>query len=346
RNITIIYDGDAAGMKASLRGIDIILEQGMHVRVVPLPDGEDPDSFAHSQSSSEFLAFIDEHEEDFISFKARLLSVGVGNDPVKRASLISDVVRSVAAIPDRLERSLYLAECGRILKVEEDILFAEAAKIRRRQWEQKRRRGDYYPPEPKSIAPKQQSSQKETVFFAEEKEIIRLMLIYGDQVITEIQPTPKDDPIKVTVIEFILQEFDNDPLDFHVEAYQKIFSLIRDNWGKPDFHFQNTFINHSDPDISQIAVDIFRPGYELSRIHEKGGAYIRTESSMLKEVVPETIISFRSRHVKRLVTDIDDEIERLQKEGDMDGIMVLLEQKKNLDQLRMQISSDLRRIIL
>lgn len=346
RNVTIIYDGDAAGIKASLRGIDIILEQGMHVRVVPLPDGEDPDSFAHKQSSSEFLAFIEKHEEDFISFKARLLSAGIGNDPVKRAGLISDVVRSVAAIPDRLERSLYLTECSRILKVEEDILFAEAAKIRRRQWEQKRRRGDYYPPEQKITAAKQQSRQKENVFFAEEKELIRLMLIYGDQIITEIQPTPKDEAIKVTVIEFILQEFESDPLDFHVVAYQKIFRIIQENWDKPDFHFQNTFVNHSDPEISQTAVDILSPGYELSRIHKKGGAYIRTENSMLKEVVPETIISLRSRQVKRLVADIDREIESLQKEGDIDGIMVLLEQKKNLDELRLQISSDLHRIIL
>ena len=346
RNVTIIYDGDEAGVKASLRGIDIILEQGMHVRVVPLPDGEDPDSFAHARSSSELLEFIDQNEQDFISFKAKLLSSGVGDDPVKKANLISEVVRSVAAIPDRLERSLYLAECSKIFKVEENILFEEVAKIKRRQYEQRRRRGEYLPPEPKKVAPKQYSPGKEILFNAEEKEIIRIMLMHGDRVITEVQPTPKDDPIKVTVIDFILQEFESDPMDFHVSVYKKVFGIIREKWNQPGFHFQNTFINHEDPEISSLAVDIFSPGYELSKIHEKGGAYIRTESSMLKEVVPESIISFRSRQVKRLVAEIDEEIERLQKAGDIDGIMELLKQKKNLDELRKQISQDLNRIIL
>ena len=170
--------------------------------------------------------------------------------------------------------------------------------------------------------------------------------MHGDRVITEVQPTPKDDPIKVTVIDFILQEFESDPMDFHVSVYKKVFGIIREKWNQPGFHFQNTFINHEDPEISSLAVDIFSPGYELSKIHEKGGAYIRTESSMLKEVVPESIISFRSRQVKRLVAEIDEEIERLQKAGDIDGIMELLKQKKNLDELRKQISQDLNRIIL
>lgn len=346
RNVSIIYDGDEAGLKASLRGIDIILEQGMHVRVVPLPEGEDPDSFARGRSSSELLAFIDKNEEDFISFKARLLSEEGSRDPVKRANMIQEVVRSIAVIPDRIERSLYLSECARILKVEENLLFTEAARIRRRQWEQNRKREDYYTPELKSPAPPQAGSKKEIRYLAEEKEIIRLMLNFGDEVITEIQSSPKEDPIPVTVIGFFLQEFETDPLDFQSELYGKIFEEYRKNWGQEGFHYQLFFTNHPDPEISQEAVDLLSPGYELSKIHKKGGAYIRTESSMLKEVVPEAIISFRGKQVKRLVTEIDGEIKRLHQEGDNEGVMVLLEQRKNLDEFRKQLSKDLKRIIL
>lgn len=345
RNVSIIYDGDEAGLKASLRGIDIILEQGMHVRVVPLPEGEDPDSFAKGRSSSELLEFIEKNEQDFISFKARLLSKGIGNDPVKRANLISEVVRSVAVIPDQIERSLYLSECARILKIEESLLFAEATRVRKRQWDQKRRRGDYYPPEPKASAPKQIDSSNEILYFAEEKEIIRMMLIYGEEVLAEVQESPKDDLVPLTVIGFVMQEFESDPLDFQSDIYRKMFEMVRENWGKENFHYQNFFINHPDPAISQETADLLSPGYELSKIHAKGGAYIQTEASVLKEVVPEYINAFRNRQVKRIMVEIEKKIEKLQKEGDIDEIMILLEQKKNLDQFRKQISKDLKRII-
>ena len=346
RNVSIIYDGDEAGLKASLRGIDIILEQGMHVRVVPLPEGEDPDSFAKERSSTELLEYIEKNEQDFISFKTQLLLEGTSNDPVKRANLISEVVRSVAVIPDQIERSLYLSECSRILKVEESLLFAEATRVRKRKWEQNRRKGDYYSPEPKVSAPQQKDNNKDVLYFAEEKEIIRMMLIYGDEVLTEVQANPKADPVPLTVIGFFMQEFESDPLDFQSDIYSKMFAMVQENWGKDTFHHQNFFTNHLDPAISQEAANLLSPGYELSKIHQKGGAYIQTEESMLKEVVPEYINAFRSRQVKRIVAEIDEEIGRLQKEGSLDEVMMLLEQKKNLDEFRKQISKDLKRIIL
>ncbi len=344
RNITIIYDGDEAGVKASLRGIDIILELGMHVRVVPLSEGEDPDSFARSRSSSELLAYIDQKEEDFIQFKARLLSEGIKSDPVKRANLISEVVRSVAVIPDRLERSLYLSECAKILKVEENLLFTEAATIRRRKWEQERRREGYAPRESRPSVPKQ-VQPGDTTHYPEEKELIRLMIAHGNVVITELKPDPKGESIPVTVIDFILQEFEDDPMDFQSPLYLRMFSEIQQNHS-PEFNIENFFIQHPDPDFSRVAVDMLSPAYQLSKIHKKGGAYIRTELDMLKEIVPESVIAFKSRHLKRILSDIDKEIERLQKEDDMDGIMVLIEQKRNLGNYRKQLSKDLKRIIL
>ncbi len=345
RNVTIIYDGDQAGIKASLRGIDLVLEQGLHVRVVPLPEGEDPDSFARSHSSLELLDYISKNEQDFITFKTKLLSENIGDDPVKRANLISEIVRSVAQIPDQIERSVYLQECSRLMGVKEEILFAETAKTRRRNREQTHRNRDYHPQEPRATTPRQETTEQKSESRAEEKEIIRLMLLFGDQVLYELQATPKDAPIPVKVNGFFIEEFENDNLEFSHPVYKMIFSEFRKIWNKPGLNHQSYFVNHPDPDISRVAVDLVSPSYELSKIHAKQGAYIRTESSMLKKVVPETLISFRTRMVKQLIEEIDQKIKMCQKNGDLDSILPLLEQRKHLEQLRKQLSKDLKRTI-
>lgn len=135
-NITVLYDGDAAGIKASLRGIDLILQEGMNIKVVLLPDGDDPDSFSKKQSASDFTAYIKAHETDFIRFKTNLLLEGAGNDPIKRATLIGDIVRSIAIIPDNILRSVYVQDCARLLDADENMLLREVNKIRRNQREQ------------------------------------------------------------------------------------------------------------------------------------------------------------------------------------------------------------------
>ena len=130
--ITVLYDGDDAGIKASLRGIDLILEEGLNVKVVLFPDGEDPDSFARNKSVTEFTDFILNNESDFITFKTRLLIRDSKSDPVKRATLITDVVRSIAVIPDGITRTVYIRECSKILDIDERVLYAEIRKIRRK----------------------------------------------------------------------------------------------------------------------------------------------------------------------------------------------------------------------
>ena len=130
-NITVLYDGDAAGIKASLRGIDLILQEGMNIKVVLLPDGDDPDSFSKKQSASDFAAYIKAHETDFIRFKTNLLLEGAGNDPIKRATLIGEIVRSIAIIPDNILRSVYVQDCARLLNVDEKMLLREVNKIYR-----------------------------------------------------------------------------------------------------------------------------------------------------------------------------------------------------------------------
>ena len=129
-NITVLYDGDAAGIKAALRGIDMLLEEGMNVKVVLLPAGEDPDSFARSHSASEFAEFISQNETDFIRFKTKLLLAEAGSDPIKRSALISDIIRTVAIIPDNIARSVYIRECSTTMEIDEQVLLNEVNKIR------------------------------------------------------------------------------------------------------------------------------------------------------------------------------------------------------------------------
>jgi DNA primase len=354
-NVTILYDGDPAGIKASLRGIDMVLEQGLHVRVVLLPEGEDPDSFARTHSSSELVEFLEGNETDFITFKTRLLLNEAGKDPVKRAQLIQEVVRSVSMVPDRIERTVYLQECSKLLGVEEQILFTEAARSRRRHWEQKRGGPGSHSPEQQWTSQRQSTpsgaSPVEALstgrhFETEEREIIRLLLNYPDKVILELPGERRGDIIAVTVADFLLQEMETDNLMPENPEYAAVFREFQLHWGQPGFQVQTYFINHPDPGISSLAADLFTPGHQISRIHEKGGAYVRTEEQLLKEIVPETLASFRSKKVKQMISGIDERIRTIQGTDNDFLIPGLLEERRQLDELRKAFSKELRRIII
>ena len=176
QNITILYDGDAAGIKASLRGIDLVLEEGMNVKIVLIPDNEDPDSYSKKLSNEEFLKFLKENETDFIRFKTQLLLSEANNDPVRRADLIRDVVKSIAVIPEAITRTVYIKECSTVLEVSEPILYHEVNKLRQQKSFQDRNKypgpEDLPVPPPVNIKP----VRRETVTYYSEKEIIRLLL--------------------------------------------------------------------------------------------------------------------------------------------------------------------------
>jgi len=181
-NVTVLYDGDAAGIKASLRGIDMILEEGLNVKVVLLPEGEDPDSFARTHSATEVLDYIIQNETDFIKFKTRLLLDEAKNDPIKRASLITDIVRSISAIPDQVIRAVYIKECARLMDIGEDVLYSEVGKLRRSRMEQllQRERTEIVR---EHETPKIPSYVKGINCEEQEKEIVRFLLNNGNEVL-------------------------------------------------------------------------------------------------------------------------------------------------------------------
>jgi DNA primase len=354
-NITILYDGDPAGIKASLRGIDMILAEGMHVRVVSLPPGEDPDSFARSHSSSAMLGYLKENEADFIRFKTKLLLEDAGRDPVKRAQMIQEVVKSVAIIPDRIERTVYLQECSAMLGVDEQTLFTEAARIKRKQWEANRTgKGDYVPEPRYQASPQTDQPSNATLaavtdafhFETEEREIIRLMLNYPNKIVIELPGGHRGEAITISVMDFFLQEMETDHLVPENPLYAKIFHEFQDKWGTPGLNIQTMLTNSQDPEISHLAVDLLTPGHQISKIHEKGGAYVRSEDQIIKILAPEVLASFRSKKVKQLISVIDDQIRTLQGTEEDNLIAGLLGDRRQLEELRKAYSKELRRIII
>lgn len=344
KNITVLYDGDAAGIKASLRGIDLILEEGMNVKVLLLPEGEDPDSYAQEHSSTEFLEFIENNETDFIRFKTKLLIKDAENDPVKRATLITDIVRSISVIPDSIVRSVYLRECSKLMDIEESILYEETYKIRRNKAGEQERR---YRSKPEAYTRKQQA--KSEVFldiskdFKHEHELIRALLNFGNQ---ELYPGFEDTPI---ISKYIVDEIKADELEFQHPVYRKIYEIVAD-WVERKMKIEtNFFIMHEDSEISSATVDMMTEGYDeqMSKVWSKAEVKLETEEMKLKDIVPELVLSFKNRKLMVMLKDTQDEIRTAQESNDMESITLLIQKIQILNELKRNISKKLGdRIIL
>jgi DNA primase len=340
-NVTIIYDGDAAGMKASLRGIDLVLEQGLNVRVLLLPDGEDPDSFSKSRSSVELIEYIEKNEEDFITFKTRLLSQEAKNDPVKKANLITDIVRSIAVIPENITRTVYIKECSIILDIDEKVLYGEINKIRRRTFEK-----DYpktvSPDAPfKTASPTVPSFVSDIYSEAQEKEIIRLLLHYANQTLYTYQEDKYDEPRSVSVAEYIISEILNDDLEFKNLIYKKIFQEYLDSINKGELLENKHFIYHSDPEISKLAADLLSTSYTLSKIFEKGGAHVETEEKKIKKLVPETIIAYKRKILEIARDDISGKLKKAQDDHEsIEGLDILQKEFMQINNILMAIAKE------
>ena len=332
-NVTIIYDGDAAGIKASLRGIDLVLEQGLNVRVLLLPEGEDPDSFAKTRSSSELREFIEQSEEDFITFKTRLLANEAKNDPVKKANLISDIVRSIAVIPEIIIRTVYIKECSNILEIDEKVLYSEINKIRRKNFEKEYKRTISPDETFKTASPSVPSFVDDVYSEAQEKEIIRLLLHYADKTLYTYQEDKYDEPRSVSVAEYTIGEILNDDLEFKNLIYKQIFQEYLDTVNTEKTLDSKHFIYHTNPQISKLAADLLSSSYTLSKIFEKGGLHIETEEMKLKRIVPETIIAY-----KRKILEIAQQ-EAAEKLKDTQGKNISSEEINQLQKEFMQITS-------
>ena len=327
QNMTVLYDGDSAGIKASLRGINMILAEGMNVKVVLLPDGEDPDSFAQSHTSEDFLQFITDHETDFIKFKAELLMKDAADDPIGRARFIQDVVDTIAVIPNEIMRTVYVRECSRMMDVDEAVLYSALGKsIRHAADEAQRRRhnqpdgqsespgrpatADAAPAGPTPQEPQPSASPDEPAvrlevlsparldnpYEYEEREVLRLLVRYCDRTFFD-----HGEGTDVAVGDYICAALGSEPSVNPV--YVRMFDAFREARSQSDqLPATRLFTGNADPQLSELACQLVAERYELSRIHSKF-AQIVDEETMLDEVVPHAVGELQLRKVRNILEE-------------------------------------------
>ena len=345
-NITILYDGDEAGVKASFRGIDMILEEGMNVRIVLFPEGEDPDSYARNNHASEVQEFISKKAEDFISFKTNLLIKETKNDPIKKAALIKEIVKTIALIPDGIYRSVYVKECGSIMNVPEQTLMNELNRILRRKFRDKNKitRPEEAPEQEEYKAEKQIDTDLYEGEF-QERDIIRLLLMYGNKeiIFEEINEDNQKIDVPVKVANFIVKDIKSDEIYFQNATYQLIFNEYESAIEKGFIPDEQYFINHADEKISQLTIELISSPYELSPNWLKKRILVKTEKDRLKLLVVSSVLSFKAKKVDKMIIDNQKEIQKASNDEDR----IILQQKHiSLKNISRDINRKLSRIII
>lgn len=299
-NVTVIYDGDAAGIKASIRGIDMLLEEGMNIKVVLLPEGEDPDSFAKKQNASDFIAYIEKNSLDFIRFKTSLLLKDAGDDPIKRAALITDIVRSISVIPDNIIRSVYIKECSSLMHIDEKVLMNEVNKIKTThdEKEQERAFNQQKIEQQQAIdiptATPSSEPKEENLYRMEELMLLRYIVRYGEQVLfaEEVETENGKEQVQTKIIDFIHAELDTDDLHFHDAIYALILEEAIQKAEDPSFIAERYFLNHQNPAISKLALDLVTDKYTLCKSQYD---QLEKEFDRLHELVPRAIYELKKQ---------------------------------------------------
>jgi len=350
-NITMLYDGDPAGIKASLRGTDMVLEEGMNVRIVVLPEGEDPDSYSKKVSDEEYRRYLKENETDFIRFKTRNLLDEAQSDPDRRANLAREVVRSIAVIPDQITRTVYIKECSTQLGMPEEVVLAEVMKLRRQPNFQNR---NAWPGQDSATgnladfsasagttatAPSQRRKKSEETSFYSEKEIIRLLIRFGAEVLTRNLDKETGIETVTTVADYIISEINEDGLKFENPLFAAMFEEIAFSVSQGLIPGDRNFVHHANPAISAATVDMLTQKDTLSPIWGKHGAYVETEEVKFKEMVPDTVLKFKGDKIKMM----QKEIRKAMAEAgeDDEKISALQEQYKVMTSLQKKISAGL-----
>lgn len=297
-NITILYDGDSAGIHASLRGIDMLLAEGLNIKVLLLPDGDDPDSFARKHTATEYRAFIEAHQEDFIRFKANLLKEDTGDDPIKRAALIQDVVNSVAVIPDEIIRQTYTAECARLLNVSEALVAGEVGKAVRRQRDGKKPRDPKVQEESGTPAEekKELSASLQTQPGDKEEELLIAAVIrYGGQ---QMNVSAVEDGTLTTdsVAHYIAEDLAGDELQLRSSLHRRVLEeACTQSLKGTAIDLLPFFMTHPNAEISNLASRLGTDRYVLSRSQQLGFV---PDEARLEEYIPRLLHDFKNSYVK------------------------------------------------
>ncbi|MFA6999450.1 MAG: toprim domain-containing protein, partial [Victivallaceae bacterium] len=346
RNITILYDGDSAGIKAAFRGIDMVLEEGLDVKIVLFPEGDDPDSFARKHRSSEVEDFLQKNAANFIFFKTRLLLEETDGDPLKKATLISEIVQSIALIPDKIVQSLYLKECSAILHMEETTLMNELNKIRRRKFDQKVKEQGTMAPEKVLVPPKpEHTEQSEFDFFSteyQEKDIIRLLMRYPRQVLRfEVKNGEQVEIYEFPVASYIVNDLRRDELQFKNPLYQKAFDITAASIDAGTIPDETFFLHNPDKEIYTLAATMLTSPYELND-WERVKIKVKDESQQLSMAVTHALLSMKLRVLEKKF----DEMLASLKQAPENEIIPLMTQQRKLQQKIERIAQELAWIVL
>lgn len=359
RNITVIYDGDSAGIHASLRGIDMILKEGLNVRVVLLPEPEDPDSFARSHTAEQLQQYISDNEQDFLAFKAKLLLEDAQGDPIKKAGLIGDMVQSIAQIPDPIQRAVYIKECAHTMDVDENILISEVARkrlsttgdhetdefLRRQANRMHRQQEQVQPAQQPAVAYRKQvtaGSGTDTL----ERELIRYLLKYGHR---SFEFKEGRNMVPCNVAEVIFTELGSDQIVFSNAVYAQIMETYRRQWAETGVGIEvplHLFLNHENPEVCNMAVDILteEDNYIPSQLWQKKDIHIESEAEMLALGVPKAVTLYKSKVVEELIKGLQAKLA----EGSLgeEEEEELLKKLSNYNRVKVTIATKLNRLIL
>ena len=335
-NITVLYDGDSAGIHASIRGIDMLLSEGMNVKVLLLPDGDDPDSFARKHPGQEFRDYIEEHQTDFIAFKTSLLLKGV-TDPIKRSEAINSIVRSVAVIQDPIKRATYIADCAHRLGMNENTLIGtmnnfirtSQEELRKEQQREERRletttAAAVPPPQAQAV---QQASKIEYM-------LVQLVVRYGETLIYRDVETEDGGEINLSVAQYISYDLGADNLSFHDERYNRILQEAVEHNDDNDFKAESYFTHHPDVSINQLATEMAIDRYQLSK-----SLQVKHDEETLRNQVVHLILDFRRDYVQQRLITLKQEIAL--SANDVEQMRQLMEEYKEIQSMRNTIAKEL-----
>ena len=361
KNVTILYDGDAAGIKASLRGLDMILEEGLDVKVVLFPDGHDPDSYVMQFGSAAFKTHVEKNQKDFILYKTNILLKDAANDPIKKAGVIHDVVESIAKIPDQIKASVFIRECSFLLQIEERILIAELNKLRLGKIKKDNRQEggsvqqQYQPapnynnpdqlPPPDQYPPDELPPPDEILFATEkavesedlqEKEIIRLLLNYGHELVNW------DGITDMYIAPYIISNLTD--VTFESPVCLKILEEYNSVMEKGELPTSQDFIQHKDSDVADMAITMLTSPYALSHNwQESRKIYVKDETHNMRATILGGIFHLKKKKVDKILKNIREEIQR---ETDEDNQAILLQRYMRVKEVEKGISIYLGSVVV
>lgn len=346
-NITVLYDGDPAGIHASLRGINMLLAEGMNIKVLLLPDGDDPDSFARKHNAQEYQEYIESHQEDFLSFKVRILLADAKNDIQKRAEVTKDIIESISLIPDAITRHVYIQECSRMMNMKEEVLVREIG----------RKRKDYIENKKKEEAKQDTNSSNEGTQDAEQKtplpvaspsaashvmnnqekielSLIRTIIRYGEQIILTI-PLENGEYQGITVIEYIDAEFTSNNLSFTNNLFKRIWEDAKLHCNDEGFQASNHFISSPDIEVSKLAADMINSNYQLSQWYAKEKTIKPTEEK-LSTIIPSLIMHLKLAIISDKLKETMTQLEHT--DASSENYMKLFAQYNNLQKIKKELA--------